>query len=63
MCGRYTHLYTWAQVRELYELSTWPTEEPDPNYNVAPTRLVPVVRIADDGRQGVSLPPGDSHPA
>ena len=55
MCGRYTHLYTWAQVRELYELATWPTEEVDPNYNVAPTRLVPVVRMADSGRQGVNL--------
>jgi putative SOS response-associated peptidase YedK len=55
MCGRYTHLYTWAEIRELYELSTWPPEEADADYNVAPTRPVPVVRMVDGGRQGVNL--------
>jgi putative SOS response-associated peptidase YedK len=55
MCGRYTHLYTWAEVRRLYQLSTWPPEEIDPDYKVAPTRLVPVVRLAGAGRQCVNL--------
>jgi putative SOS response-associated peptidase YedK len=55
MCGRYTHLYAWAEIRELYELSTWPPEEADADYNVAPTRPVPVVRMVDGGRQGVNL--------
>ena len=55
MCGRYTHLYTWAEVRELYQLSIWPPEDIDPNYNVAPTRLVPVVRVTDRKRQGINL--------
>jgi putative SOS response-associated peptidase YedK len=41
MCGRYTHLYTWAQIHELYRLATWPPMELDLNYNVAPTRPVP----------------------
>jgi putative SOS response-associated peptidase YedK len=50
MCGRYTHLYTWPEVRELYQLSTWPPEEIDPDYNVAPTRIVPVVRMWSHGK-------------
>jgi putative SOS response-associated peptidase YedK len=55
MCGRYTHLYTWAEVRELYLLSTWPPIELEPNYNVPPTRSVPVVRAPNGQRQGAML--------
>jgi putative SOS response-associated peptidase YedK len=55
MCGRYTHLYTWAQIHELYSLATWPQTELEFNYNVPPTRGVPVVRQHDGQRQGVML--------
>ena len=55
MCGRYTHLYTWAEIRELYQLSIWPPAELDPDYNVPPTADVPVVRQQKDERQGLML--------
>jgi putative SOS response-associated peptidase YedK len=45
MCGRYTHLLTWSKIVELYRL-TLPDEEPaglKPNYNVAPTDVMPII--------------------
>ena len=52
MCGRYTHLLTWSKIAELYRL-TLPDEEPKgltPNYNVAPTTVMPIIRPAGNGR-------------
>lgn len=52
MCGRYTHKLTWQQIVSLYRL-TLPDEPPDqfgPNYNVAPTEVMPIIRPAGNGR-------------
>jgi putative SOS response-associated peptidase YedK len=53
MCGRYTHKLTWRQIVELYRL-TLPEEPPErlkPNYNVAPTQVMPIIRPAGNGRE------------
>lgn len=52
MCGRYTHLLTWSQIVELYRL-TLPDGPKDlkPNYNVAPTQIMPIIRPAGNGRE------------
>ena len=46
MCGRYTHLLTWAQLVALYRLTAdlIPPNDFRPRYNVAPTQKAPVVR-------------------
>jgi putative SOS response-associated peptidase YedK len=56
MCGRYTHKLTWSQIVNLYRL-TLPEEEPpglEPNYNVAPTNVMPIIRPAGNGRELVT---------
>jgi putative SOS response-associated peptidase YedK len=53
MCGRYTHNLTWEQIVNLYRL-TLPEEKPErlgPNYNVAPTHVMPIIRPAGNGRE------------
>jgi putative SOS response-associated peptidase YedK len=55
VCGRYTHLFTWKQLRRLMRLTTFPVEALPLRYNVAPTQTVPVVRAAESGREGALL--------
>ena len=44
MCGRYTHNLTWAEIRALAGMAfPVPKDNPQPDYNVAPTEMVPVV--------------------
>ncbi len=53
MCGRYTYKLTWEQIVNLYRL-TLPEQPPDklgPNYNVAPTHVMPIIRPAGNGRE------------
>lgn len=53
MCGRYTHKLTWSEIVALYRL-TLPDEPPErlaPNYNVAPTQVMPIIRPAGNGRE------------
>ena len=53
MCGRYTYKLTWQQIVELYRL-TMPDTEPEklrPNYNVAPTHVMPIIRPSGNGRE------------
>jgi putative SOS response-associated peptidase YedK len=58
MCGRYTYKLTWQQIVALYRL-TLPDEAPKdraghplgPNYNVAPTHVMPIIRPAGNGRE------------
>ena len=61
MCGRYTHLLTWRQIVELYQLLD-PEGQPPvaPNdfvarYNIAPTQKAPVVRQRDGKRECAML--------
>src|SRR6266481_4082737 len=53
MCGRYTHLLTWEQVVQLYELTAdlGPPADFLPRYNIAPTQMAPVVRMKDGKRE------------
>ena len=57
MCGRYTHLLTWAQAIALYRLTAdlTPSNEFGPRYNVAPTQRAPVVRERGGQRELVML--------
>ena len=58
MCGRYTYNLQWRQIVRLYRL-TLPEEPPKdsqgrelgPNYNVAPTHVMPIIRPAGNGRE------------
>ncbi len=53
MCGRYTYKLTWEQIVNLYRL-TLPEQPPaklGPNYNVAPTHVMPIIRPAGNGRE------------
>jgi len=55
MCGRYTYKLTWEQIVNLYRL-TLPEQPPEklrPNYNVAPTHVMPIVRPSGNGREAV----------
>jgi len=54
MCGRFTRLYTWAELHELWELAT-PRKplELKPSWNVALTQDTPIVRMGEDGREAV----------
>lgn len=45
MCGRYTHRYTWREIRKLYRLTLQTAPNIPARYNVAPTQDVPVVRF------------------
>ena len=53
MCGRYTYKLSWEQIVNLYRL-TLPEEPPEklePNYNTAPTHVMPIIRPAGNGRE------------
>jgi putative SOS response-associated peptidase YedK len=54
MCGRFTNMMTWKKLHETY--SAFLDEmQPTPNwparYNIAPTQVVPVVRLRDGRRR------------
>ncbi len=59
MCGRFTAKLTWQQLHDLYEIA--PPESPQdeldlkPRYNIAPTQIVPVVRLNSAGRRELAL--------
>src|SRR5215469_11778807 len=57
MCGRYTHLLTWAQAVALYRLTAdlTPPNEFGLRYNIAPTHRAPVVRERQSQRELVML--------
>ena len=56
MCGRYTYLFTWKQLKRLLELIHWPEAELTARFNVAPSQDAPIVRLDDDGeREGAML--------
>ncbi len=49
MCGRYTHLYTFAKLKDFISLVTEYVEL-EPRYNIAPTQLAPVLRAPQPGK-------------
>lgn len=57
MCGRYTHLYTWREVHDFLSLGALYDPEIEkllqPDYNVVPTREVPVARLDEERRLGL----------
>ena len=54
MCGRFTNRFTWSELVRLYRLTesvTPPQSNFPARYNVAPTQIVPVVRLKNDARE------------
>jgi putative SOS response-associated peptidase YedK len=45
MCGRYTQIKSWSDLCEYFGISGPAPYGHRPNYNVAPTHMVPIVRI------------------
>jgi len=49
MCGRFTHIYTWPELRALMLFEPMPEKPLPRRYNVAPTQQAPVVRAREGG--------------
>ena len=49
MCGRFTNKMTWQEIHDLYDLTN-DDFRPNirPNYNVAPTQMVPVIKAGHE---------------
>jgi putative SOS response-associated peptidase YedK len=54
MCSRFTQSYTWRELVELYRL-THPARNLQPRYNIAPTKQIDVVRLAETGPELVPM--------
>ena len=54
MCGRFTRMYTWRELYELYMLTS-PASNLQPRYNICPTTQVDVVIRGDDQRALVPM--------
>ena len=52
MCGRFTNKMTWQEIHDLNDITN-EDFRPNlrPNYNIAPTHIVPVIRPGADGRE------------
>ena len=50
MCGRFTNKMTWQEIHDLYDITNLDFR-PNirPNYNIAPTHIVPTIRSGDQG--------------
>jgi putative SOS response-associated peptidase YedK len=46
MCGRFTQRYTWREIHDLYDL-TGAARNLQAHYNIAPIKIVDVVKLAD----------------
>lgn len=57
MCGRFTQLFTWRELHRLMSLTTMPDAQLLMRYNIAPTQLAAVVRVAAAGsaREGIPM--------
>ena len=53
MCGRFTQMFTWAEVHAFSQPLTNdpPADNLQPRYNVAPTQEILVVRLNPEGRR------------
>ena len=54
MCGRFTQRYTWSEVHAFLGV-IGAAKNLRPRYNIAPTTTIDVVRLAEDGRELVSM--------
>ena len=54
MCGRFTQNYSWSEVHAFLNL-LGPPRNLQRRYNIAPTRVVDVVRLTDHGREMVPM--------
>jgi len=55
MCGRFTRMYTWQELVELYHLSMAAPSNLQPRYNICPTDAVDVVICGDGVRSLVPM--------
>jgi putative SOS response-associated peptidase YedK len=55
MCGRGTQLYSWAEVRAFLSILKPQAPNLEPQYNIAPTTIVDVVRETDGVRELVKM--------
>ena len=49
MCGRFTQLFTWRELHDLYNLSNDPAPELNPSWNIAPTQTAGVLFQEEQG--------------
>jgi putative SOS response-associated peptidase YedK len=52
MCGRFTRMYTWQELVELYHLTMAPSSNLEPRYNICPTDTIDVV-VAGGGQRAL----------
>jgi len=61
MRGRFTARLTWQQLHDLYNITApdiGPRQDEldlKPRYNIAPTQMVPVVRLDQDGNRELAM--------
>lgn len=54
MCGRFTQIYTWAEVHAFLSVFGTP-QNLRPRYNIAPTTMIDVVRLVDGQRELIKM--------
>ena len=55
MCGRFTRMYTWHELVELYRLTMGAPSNLEPRYNICPTDTIDVVLRGGEDRSLVPM--------